>query len=108
MSAFRDRLACDAINVFLNLDYFGEVHRFDDSDEPIVCMIDEDTRTDLPGGGDLGLTARTCTLYAWERDLPRKQEGQSLVIDGRIYNILEWRTDEGMHSVTLLSPTNYY
>lgn len=104
MSLFHEMVAADIEQSFLDLDIFGEMHVIDDAKEPVQCVLDADQSNAMSEGGDLGIYQRQIVLYVREEDAKRKAEGQTLSIDGRIYTILQWRTDMGMHRVSLFSP----
>lgn len=107
MSTFHDLVASDIENEFFDLDIFGETHEFGSRRKSIICVIDEDVFANAVNAGDLGLTAGNCVLYAKETDIDRQTEGTNIEIDGRIYTVVDWRVDMGVHRVTLTRPQTY-
>ena len=105
MSAFKDMVAADINNVFLNLDELGEEHIVDG--KPIVCVISEDGLHDMQGGAVYAVGQSTKSLYAKCDDLPyRRGYGAELVVDGIPYMINTWSEEMGMATVNLFISTN--
>lgn len=105
MSAFKDMVAADISNVFLNLEELGEEHIIDGN--PIICIIDEDGLLDRQGGAMYAVGQSTKNLYAKCDDLPaRKGYGSELVVDGVPYMINTWHEDMGMATVNLFISVN--
>lgn len=105
MSAFRDQLAVDVVETFLDPEFFGESHSIGLDGKTVTCVIEQDTKADGGEAARMGIASSTCTLYARESDIPRQKQGSQLVIDNVIYTVVDWRLDEGMHRVSLKSPT---
>lgn len=103
MSVFRDELARDIDLEFLDLEAFGEEHIVGGGAEAISCVIDEDINAANGKAAGLNVTDATCVLYARVSDVPRKDAGDQLVIDGTIYTVVDWRVDEGLNRVALRS-----
>lgn len=66
---FKDMVEADRLNVFLNLDFFGETYHIEGKDIPIV--MDNDELKARQGGQDLAV-AESATLFmpAWRTCLP--------------------------------------
>lgn len=100
MSSFQDMVAQDIHNVFLDLDEFGEIHRF--AGRKVRCVFDEDQLKDRQGTDELNIGESTVLVFARCEDLPKRQvPGNTIDIDGRIYEIDDWREDMGMATLTL-------
>ncbi len=100
MSSFQDMVANDIHNIFLNLDEYGEVHRI--SGRPVNCVFDDDQLKDRQGTDEISIGESTALIFAACGDLPkRKVPGNVLDIDGRIYEVDDWREDMGMATITL-------
>lgn len=105
--SFKDDVAQDIMREFLNLDEFAEIHEYGPNNKPIKCVFDEDILTESTDAGDLSVTRSTFTLYAREEDIERQTEGTNIQIDGRLYTVINWRVDMGVHRVMLFEPTTY-
>lgn len=105
MSVFREMLAADIENEFLDLDYFGEEHTV--AGKPITCVVDEDIYRDSANGSEYGITGTGKVLYMRESDIQRQLEGTTLELDGCLYTIVSWRVDEGMSRVVITMPTSW-
>lgn len=104
-SAFRDQLAGDIVNVFLDLDFFGELHCVEH--RMIKVVLDEDINRQAARANELGTSMTGFVLFCRESDIDRQLEGTQLEIDGRLYTVEDWRTDEGMHRVSLSMRASY-
>lgn len=105
MSAFKDMVAADIGNVFMNLEELGEEHEIDG--KIITCIIDEDGLLDRQGGAMYAVGQSTKNVYAKCDDLPdRKGYGAELVVDGVPYMINTWHEDMGMATVNLFISVN--
>lgn len=109
-SAFRKQVADDNINVFLNLEEFAEYHEIEGA--KVRCIVDDDVFGKAPGLKEheakaYGVTDVTFTLYVRAWEVERLQSGDQLEFDDQIYTVVDWRTDEGMHRITLRKPAAY-
>lgn len=97
---FKDMVAADRGSVFLNLDFFGEMHRVEGKLIPL--MIDNDELKERQGGQDLAVAESSTLFYARAEDLPpRRAPGSSININGRECLIDDWSEDMGMATVVL-------
>jgi len=97
---FKDMVAADRGSVFLNLDFFGEMHRVEGKRIPL--MIDNDELKERQGGQDLAVAESSTLFYARAEDLPpRRAPGSSININGRECLIDDWSEDMGMATVVL-------
>ena len=105
MTSFKDMVASDINQVFLNLDEFGEEHEIDGN--TVTCIIDEEGLLDRQGGAVMAVGQSTKTLYAKCDDLPyRKGYGSELMIDGIPYMVDTWYENMGMATIDLFISTN--
>lgn len=97
---FKDMVEADRLNVFLNLDFFGETYHIEGKDIPIV--MDNDELKARQGGQDLAVAESATLFYAHAEDLPpRRSPGQNLNVNGRECIVDDWQVDMGMVTVVL-------
>lgn len=100
MSGFKAMVADDRLNVFLDLDFFGEMYRIEGQEIPIV--LDNDELKERQAGQDIAIAESATLFYAREEDLPpRRAPGESLNVNGRECLVDDWQVDQGMATVTL-------
>lgn len=98
--SFRDMVASDVKNVFLDINTFGEIHRVEGKDIPIVISNDELVKRQ--GGNDLAVAESGTLFYANAEDLPpRRSPNQNLNVDGRECIIDAWQVEEGVAIIVL-------
>lgn len=100
---FRLGLAHDILNVFLDLEFFGETHYI--NGHPAKVVIDEDIQK--AGFKGYGVNVDSFLLFVRESDLDRPSEGDQVDIDGRLYTVETCRLDEGLFEIVLRRPTAY-
>ena len=105
MSAFQDQVHDDIPNEFLDPDVFGELHHV--NGKAMYCVLDMDEHTQEKNAAPFGITEGDLVLFASAEDLPRGREGDRIDIDGTFYTAKVWRTDMGMHRVTLETYMTY-
>ena len=97
---FKDMVAVDRLNTFLNQDFFGETFRVEGKSIPIV--LDNDELKHRQGGQDLAVAESGTLFYARAEDLPpRRAPGSNLNINGRECIIDDWQEDMGMATIIL-------
>ena len=99
LSPFRQLVSDDNLCVFLDLEYFGEKHNVQGN--IVRCVVDDDIYGKAEVARDHGVTDSSFTLFVRECDVERQLEGTQLEYDEMLYTVLDWRTDEGMHRITL-------
>lgn len=105
MSIFKNLVASDINNVFLNLDELGEEHVIDG--EKVTCVICEDGMLDRQGGAVAAVGQSIMTIYANMDDVPdRKGYGAELMVDGIPYMIDTWEENMGMATIKLFITQN--
>lgn len=99
MSEFRDLVARDVFDVFLNPDEFAEEHEIDG--QTLMVSV-QNIANDHPGmGSHLGAYSEGMVLYIAECDMDALPEGDQIEVDGDIYIVQRWQTEMGMHRVTV-------
>lgn len=97
MPSFKAMVDEDILNVFIDVDYFGEVHVVEGKEIPIVIDTDE-----LKDVRDNYATAESGTvIFAKVADLPVREAGESINIDNREYLIDQWDVDMGVARIVL-------
>lgn len=103
MSSFKEMVEADIYNVFLNLDEFGEYHRIEGKEIPVV--MDNDALAKLAKTGDNrthGLVEADMVLMGKVTDFPADLDpGRLLNVDGREMLIVSASRDAGLATVTL-------
>lgn len=100
MSGFKAMVDDDRLNVFLDVDFFGELYRVEHKEIPIV--VDNDELKERQAGQDIAIAESATLFYAREEDLPpRRAPGESLNVNGRECLVDDWQVDQGMATVTL-------
>ena len=95
---FKEMVARDRDDVFLDLAEFADPHVVDGRAVP--CVIDQVER----GGRDLeaGVPSDESRLFARTEDMPpRRRPGEQVTLDGRSYIVLAWRDEMGVTEVDL-------
>lgn len=97
---FKELVAADCSNVFLDISIFGELYRVEGKEIPIV--LDTEELQARQNGQDLAVTESNTLFYARTQDLPpRRPPGQSLNVNGRECLIDDWKVDMGMATIAL-------
>lgn len=101
--SFKDMVKADLSSVFFNPKEYGEEHTVEGS--VIVCIVDDSMHA-RSGGAEYAVSEDNILLYAKCDDLPaRRQYGDSLNLDGRIYIISSWNEAAGMAEIRLMETT---
>lgn len=101
MSFFKEQVALDAENIFLNLDEFAEDLLIDGVVRKAVvddtlAGFDTPSKGDLNDPSGLGLVENSRRLYLLDEFAPRPCPGQVMEIDGEL-----WRVGEAANSVKI-------
>lgn len=100
MSGFKDMVAADISNTFMDIQTFGEMYRIDGKEIPIV--VDNDELKERQGGQDLAVAESSTLFYARTMDLPpRRPAGENLNINGRECLIDDWKDDMGVSTIVI-------
>ena len=103
---FKDEIANDIENVFLDIGEFAEEHLVDG--KRILCVIDNDTLKTRQGSAEIGIDESTLLLFAKVEDLPKKKQGGLLNIDHKVYMIDDWKVNFGMAEIALHQNVSTY
>lgn len=97
---FKEMVAADIANVFMDIMTFGEMYRVEGVEIPIV--VDNDELKERQGGQDLAVAESATLFYARTLDLPpRRPAGENLNINGRECLIDDWKEDMGVSTIVL-------
>lgn len=97
---FKEMVAADIANVFMDIMMFGEMYRIEGVEIPIV--VDNDELKERQGGQDLAVAESATLFYARTLDLPpRRPAGENLNINGRECLIDDWKEDMGVSTIVL-------
>lgn len=100
MSGFKATVDDDRLNVFLDVDFFGELYRIEGKEIPIV--VDNDELKERQAGQDIAIAESATLFFARVEDLPpRRAPGENLNVNGRECLVDDWQVDMGMATVTL-------
>lgn len=100
MSGFKEMADDDRLNVFLDVDFFGELYRVENKEIPIV--VDNDELKERQAGQDIAIAESSTLFYARVEDLPpRRAPGENLNVNGRECIVDDWQVDMGVATVTL-------
>lgn len=99
-SGFKAMVDADRLNVFLDVDFFGEMYRIEGREIPIV--VDNDELKERQAGQDIAIAESATLFFAREEDLPaRRAPGENLNVNGRECLVDDWQVDRGIATVTL-------
>ena len=97
---FKKMLEDDLKLTFFDVETFGEIHRVEGREIPIVISNDELVKRQ--GGNDLAVAESGTLFYASVNDLPpRRSPNQSLNVDGRECIIDAWQVEDGVAIIVL-------
>lgn len=103
MSEFKDAVADDVCDVFINPEEFADVHHLGPNQFPVACIIDKDITND--GGFDKTLSAfingstivNTMTIYVPFNALPvAPVEGELFRVDGSLHKVQSVSIEDGV------------
>ena len=97
---FKDTVKADRLEVFLNINEFGEIHTVEG--KPIPIVIDNDELKERQSGQDIAVAESSTLFYARTEDLPRRRPaGENININGRECMIDDWQEDMGLSTIVL-------
>lgn len=107
MSDFKDAIADDILETFLNLDEFAETHNINGNE--MTAMIDDNVLSGevsvrFGGGSDKaeGLYNGGIRIYVNKTDMPGKpKKGSSLILDDRRYTVEAVSEESGIFVITI-------
>ena len=104
---FKDQIAADITNVFLNMSEFADTHTI--NGKSMKAIIDDDMldgEIDVKFHGDRqqtvgGLYNGGIALYVSASDLGKPKPGAMLEIDGKRYSAISTSEQDGMLKITI-------
>lgn len=101
--SFKDEVAADIFEVFLNSKEFAEQHRVEG--KPILCIVDTDSGKLTGDGAQFDLSQADFVLIAKTSDLPpRKAAGGLINLDGKELTVGKWDEQDGVAVIELYMP----
>lgn len=101
--SFKDVLAADIANVFLNIDEFAEVHNI--NGETVPAIVDTDVlkqRSNRQSQNFDGIYKGEVVVFVATTSLVKRPvHGQPLRLDGRLYVVSACAESNGMLEITL-------
>lgn len=100
---FKECIAADNENVFLNVSEFAEEHVL--NGKKLNAVIDEDIMGDIASSvnfsvnGSNGLTSGRKVIYVSESDFGKPKAGSLLQLDGSTYFVVSASTEAGMQKI---------
>ena len=102
MATFKEQLASDVGDVFLNLEEFGELHTIDDREMAII--IDNNELLERQGQGQYadGIYAGQKLIYVAAADFgPPPAHGSFLTIDDGAYTVVEAVAEGDIYAIVV-------
>lgn len=95
---FREQVAADITDVFLNLDEFAETHTLDDTELLAVVSRDSSTkRSGISSRNYDGLHGDFATVNFRAEDFARRpKQGENIKLDGHLYKVDTCNVSMGM------------
>lgn len=104
---FKEQIALDNQNIFINLDEFGDIHNVNGKDMPTLIdtneLIDRERRYKFNHSlyAD-GVYLKEILIYVKRSDFgPLPAIGRLLKVDGKTYTISEAIDEDGIYSIAL-------
>lgn len=94
MSAFKDAIAADVKNVFINLDEFAEEHEI--GHELVPCILDKIITQAHDKDSYLGVFVNQLTIYVEVGLIETPVEGALLNIDGELHLVKSVGNESGV------------
>lgn len=100
---FKDQLKKD-LDIFFNLDEFGEIHELDG--QTISIIIDEDNSDQYSGTTEMentvqGVYESICTIYVKSSDYKKPSIGYRLNLDKKNYVVINSNEQSGVLKIEL-------
>lgn len=95
MSAFKDAIASDVTNVFLNLGEFAEKHELNGVPD-VPCILDKILTQPDGNNALLGVFINQLTIYVKTGAIEKPVEGQPLSVDGSFHLVRSVSEEDGM------------
>lgn len=103
MSAFKDIIARDVHQTFLNIDEFSDTHKVNGKDMPVQIDTNEQIEREkrMNQNAD-GIYMNQKLIYVAASDFgPMPKQGAILNLDGKIYRVTDAVDEYGIYSITI-------
>lgn len=98
--SFKDTVAADIENVFLNSEEFAETHIIEGT--AVKCVFNSDTQDKIKDGRILGQIEADVVIYGKASDMPRQRGPESIVnVDGKEMTVVKWGENAGLVELAL-------
>lgn len=103
MSAFKEQIAKDVKNTFLNTDEFSDVHQVNGVEMPVqVDNIEQIEREKRANQNADGIFTQQKLIYVRSADFgPLPKQGSLLKLDKRNYRVMDAIDEDGVYSITI-------
>lgn len=105
-SSFKEMLKEDIVNVFFNLEEFGEIHTINRKEMCVIIddseQVEREKKREDSREWNQGIYERKTVLYAMGKDFgPLPAVGKSLLLDGAVYLITAAENEDGVYVISL-------
>ena len=103
MSAFKDIIANDVHQTFLNIDEFSDAHKVNGKEMPVQIDTNEQIEREkrMNQNAD-GIYMNQKLIYVAASDFgPMPKQGAILNLDGKIYRVADAVDEYGIYSITI-------
>lgn len=103
MSAFKDIIARDVHQTFLNIDEFSDIHKVNGKEMPVQIDTNEQIEREkrMNQNAD-GIYMNQKLIYVAASDFgPMPKQGAILNLDGKIYRVADAVDEYGIYSITI-------
>ena len=103
MSAFKDIIARDVHQTFLNPDEFSDIHKVNGKDMPVQIDTNEQIEREKRMNQNVdGVYTNQKLIYVAASDFgPMPKQGAVLNLDGKIYRVADAVDEYGIYSITI-------
>lgn len=102
---FKEQIARDNVQVFMNIDEFGELHTINGKEMPAIVdnneLVDREKRYRYKNSFD-GVYLKELLVYVKESDFGKLPAiGRVVIYDGKSYIVSDAINEDGIYSLTL-------
>ena len=103
MSAFKDIIARDVHQTFLNIDEFSDTHKVNGKEMPVQIDTNEQIEREKRMNQNVdGVYTNQKLIYVAASDFgPMPKQGAILNLDGKIYRVADAVDEYGIYSITI-------
>ncbi len=103
MSAFKDIIARDVHQTFLNIDEFSDTHKVNGKEMPVQIDTNEQIEREKRMNQNTdGIYMNQKLIYVAASDFgPMPKQGAILNLDGKIYRVADAVDEYGIYSITI-------